>query len=164
MPTKAIHIATIIRLLSQWLIVNPTHSDSLKGFSPMLTHLKSNWFHVGSKKSFHTIYMPYNTKSRYKNPQKLTEFSPRSHLAGKRQHKKTQSRISPATGRWTAISIRPLFVNIWYRTAIKQLLETYFSSTISTGWERTVHVSRCLALYSGRIFVPLCRELIILVF
>ena len=33
-----------------------------------------------------------------------------------------------------------------------------------TGWERTVHVSRCLAQYSGRIFVPLCRELIIFVF
>ena len=32
-----------------------------------------------------------------------------------------------------------------------------------TGWERTVHVSRCPALYSGRIFVPLCRELIIFV-
>ena len=28
---------------------------------------------------------------------------------------------------------------------------------IITGWERTVHVSRCLALYSGRIFVPLCN-------
>ena len=35
---------------------------------------------------------------------------------------------------------------------------------INTGWERTVHVSRCPALYSGRIFVPLCRELIIFVF
>ena len=34
----------------------------------------------------------------------------------------------------------------------------------STGWERTVHVCRCPALYSGRIFVPLCRELIISVF
>ena len=33
-----------------------------------------------------------------------------------------------------------------------------------TGWERTVHVSRCPALYSGRIFVPLCRKLIIFVF
>ena len=33
-----------------------------------------------------------------------------------------------------------------------------------TGWERTVHVSRCTALYSGRIFVPLCREVIIFVF
>ena len=33
-----------------------------------------------------------------------------------------------------------------------------------TGWEGTVHVSRCPALYSGRIFVPLCRELIIFVF
>ena len=33
-----------------------------------------------------------------------------------------------------------------------------------TGWERTVHVSHCPALYSGRIFVPLCRELIIFVF
>ena len=33
-----------------------------------------------------------------------------------------------------------------------------------TGWERTVHVSRCPALYNGRIFVPLCRELIIFVF
>ena len=32
-----------------------------------------------------------------------------------------------------------------------------------TCWERTVHVSRCPALYSGRIFVPLCRELIIFV-
>ena len=38
-------------------------------------------------------------------------------------------------------------------------LEIYF-----TGWESTVHVSRCPALYSGRIFVPLCRELIIFVF
>ena len=40
------------------------------------------------------------------------------------------------------------------------------SSTVDipTGWERTVHVSRCPALYSGRIFVPLCRELIIFVF
>ena len=28
------------------------------------------------------------------------------------------------------------------------------------GWERTVHVSRCPTLYSGRIFVPLCRELL----
>ena len=26
------------------------------------------------------------------------------------------------------------------------------SISISTGWERTVHVSRCPALYSGRIF------------
>ena len=34
----------------------------------------------------------------------------------------------------------------------------------NTGWGRTVHVSRCPALYSGRIFVPLCRELIIFVF
>ena len=33
-----------------------------------------------------------------------------------------------------------------------------------TSWERTAHVSRCSALYSGRIFVPLCRELIIFVF
>ena len=32
------------------------------------------------------------------------------------------------------------------------------------GWERTVHVSHCPALYSGRIFVPLCRESIIFVF
>ena len=32
---------------------------------------------------------------------------------------------------------------------------------ITTGWERTVHVSRCSALYSGRIFVPLSPELII---
>ena len=39
-----------------------------------------------------------------------------------------------------------------------------FKSPLFTGWERTVHVSRCLALYSGRIFVPLCRELIIFVF
>ena len=37
-------------------------------------------------------------------------------------------------------------------------------SIIITGWERTVHVSRCPALYGGRIFVPLCRELIIFVF
>ena len=36
--------------------------------------------------------------------------------------------------------------------------------SVITGWERTVHVSRCPALYSGRIFVPLCRELIIFVF
>ena len=35
---------------------------------------------------------------------------------------------------------------------------------INTGWERTVHVSRCAALYSGRIFIPLCRELIVFVF
>ena len=35
---------------------------------------------------------------------------------------------------------------------------------IITGWERTVHVSRCPALCSGSIFVPLCRELIIFVF
>ena len=35
---------------------------------------------------------------------------------------------------------------------------------INTGWERTVHVSRCPALYSGRIFVPLCRKLITFVF
>ena len=35
---------------------------------------------------------------------------------------------------------------------------------VNTGWDRTVHVSRCPALYSGRIFVPLCRELIIFVF
>ena len=35
---------------------------------------------------------------------------------------------------------------------------------VITGLERTVHVSRCPALYSGRIFVPLCRELIIFVF
>ena len=35
---------------------------------------------------------------------------------------------------------------------------------INTGWERTVHVSRCPALYSGRIFVQLSRELIIFVF
>ena len=34
----------------------------------------------------------------------------------------------------------------------------------STGSERTVHMSRCPVLYSGRIFVPLCRELIIFVF
>ena len=34
-----------------------------------------------------------------------------------------------------------------------------FLQHIYTGWERTVHVSRCPALYSGRIFVPLCREL-----
>ena len=33
-----------------------------------------------------------------------------------------------------------------------------------TVWERTVHVSRCPALYSGRTFVPLCLELIIFVF
>ena len=33
-----------------------------------------------------------------------------------------------------------------------------------TGWERTVHMYRCPALYSGRIFVSLCRELIIFVF
>ena len=33
-----------------------------------------------------------------------------------------------------------------------------------TGWERTVHVSTCPALYSGRIFVSLCRELITFVF
>ena len=38
------------------------------------------------------------------------------------------------------------------------------NSNLITGWERTVHVSRCPALYSGRIFVPLCRELIIFVF
>ena len=38
------------------------------------------------------------------------------------------------------------------------------SALLLTGWERTVHVSRCPALYSGRIFVPLCRELIIFVF
>ena len=36
--------------------------------------------------------------------------------------------------------------------------------SVITGWERTVHVSRCPALYSGRIFVLLCRELIIFVF
>ena len=35
---------------------------------------------------------------------------------------------------------------------------------VITGWERTVHMSRCQALYSGRIFVSLCRELIIFVF
>ena len=37
-------------------------------------------------------------------------------------------------------------------------------SSLYTGWERTVHISHCPALYSGRIFVPLCRELIIFVF
>ena len=40
----------------------------------------------------------------------------------------------------------------------------YLGLDIITGWERTVHVSRCPALYSGRIFVSLCRELIIFVF
>ena len=36
--------------------------------------------------------------------------------------------------------------------------------SVLTGWERTVHVSRCPALYSECIFVPLCRKLIIFVF
>ena len=32
------------------------------------------------------------------------------------------------------------------------------------GWERTVHVSRCTALYRGHIFVPICREVLLLCF
>ena len=35
---------------------------------------------------------------------------------------------------------------------------------VSTGWERTVHVPRCTALYSGCIFVLICREMSVLVF
>ena len=40
----------------------------------------------------------------------------------------------------------------------------YLMNYSITGWERTVHVTRCPALYSGRIFVPLGRELNIFVF
>ena len=40
----------------------------------------------------------------------------------------------------------------------------YSNFLFNTGWESTVHVSHCAALYSGCIFVPLCRELIIFVF
>ena len=39
-----------------------------------------------------------------------------------------------------------------------------YKQSVNTGWKRTVHVSRCTALYSGRIVVPLCREVIILCF
>ena len=34
---------------------------------------------------------------------------------------------------------------------------------VFTGWERTVHMSCCAALYSGRIFVPLGQELMVFV-
>ena len=50
----------------------------------------------------------------------------------------------------------------WFLMASK-IIDLYHVYHI-TGWERTVHVSRYPALYSGRIFVPLCRELIIFVF
>ena len=47
-----------------------------------------------------SVYFPkLSCKSRWENPQKLTQFSPRSHqryLVGKRQHKKTPSKTSPA--------------------------------------------------------------------
>ena len=53
--------------------------------------------------------------------------------------------------------------DVLLREAARQKAIVHPISTVP-GWERTVHVSRCPALYSGRIFVPLCRELIIFVF
>ena len=56
---------------------------------------------------------------------------------------------------WTIISKSHLPHFIW---------GNIITLSLSTGWERTVYVSPCPALYSGRIFVPFCRELIIFVF
>ena len=57
---------------------------------------------------------------------------------------------------------------IWQGDGICWLILCFHFSVciqyVITGWERTVHVFRYPALYSGRIFVPLCRELIIFVF
>ena len=33
--------------------------------------------------------------------------------------------------------------------------------SLNTGWERTVHVSCSTAVYSGRIFASICREVFI---
>ena len=40
---------------------------------------------------------------------------------------------------------------------LEQLTNVLKKVPIITGRERTVHMSRCPALYSGCIFVPLCR-------
>ena len=57
-----------------------------------------------------------------------------------------------------------MFVWVWFVGFVWVGKEAGFDVIGVTGWERTVHVSRCPALYSGRIFVSLCRELIIFVF
>ena len=64
-------------------------------------------------------------------------------------------------------ALKTLFLFIGcHNCVMQQSSETniYICNYITTGWERAVHVSRCPALYSGRIFVPLCRELIIFMF
>ena len=62
------------------------------------------------------------------------------------------------------VNLLPLNIIIMDRPPYSQMIIPDSIGYMYTGWERTVHVYRCPALYSGRIFVPLCQELIIFVF
>ena len=51
-----------------------------------------------------------------------------------------------------------------WKFTLKKVVALGANSSLNTVWEHTVHVSHCAVLYSGHIFVPLCRKLIIFVF